>query len=203
MRPISFRTLPCLALGALCFFAMSISPADAQERFNVLRAAPPNSAPPPDFQHPDLAGKPHSLSDFKGKAVVLVFFATWCPLCAEEMPKFSALQNTYEGKGFTVLAVSVDAAGPNLVRRWAESKNLNYPILHDQKWASRRTHNVRFVPTAYLIDRAQKLAAWVVGSADWNGARARDLIHRALQNKAAAGESAAGKKMVALAGRDS
>ena len=77
-------------------------------------------------------GKHHKLSEFKGKVVMLAFFATWCPLCDEEMPRFSDLQKKYEDEGFTVLAVSVDRASPGFVQKWAENKKLKYPVLHDQ-----------------------------------------------------------------------
>ena len=186
MRPIPFSRLCFFALGVLLFLAVSSAPADAQSRFNVLRMAPENSVPPPDFQYPDLTGKHHKLSDFKGKVVILAFFATWCPLCEEEMPKLSALQKKYGDQGFTVLAVSVDRAGPGFVQKWAKNKKLNYPIFHDQTWSSRRTHNVRYVPTVYLIDRDQQLVAWVVGVTDWSSDQASGIIRRILQRKSAA-----------------
>ncbi len=192
MRPIPLSRPHVFALAALLFLGMLASPADAQRsRFHVLRAAPENAVPPPDFQYPDLAGNPRNLGDFRGKVVLLAFFATWCPMCDKEMPKFSALQKKYGGEDFTVLAVSVDGAGAGLVERWARGKGLNYPVLHDRDWTSRQTHNVRFVPTVYLIDREQRLAAWAVGTADWSGARASGMIRRLLQGKTAAREPAA------------
>ena len=186
MRPIPFFKLCFLVFSALMLLAVPVSIAHAQSRFNVLRMAPENSAPPPDFQYPDLMGKHHKLSEFKGKVVMLAFFATWCPLCDEEIPRFSDLQKKYEDEGFTVLAVSVDRASPGFVQKWAENKKLKYPVLHDQNWTSRRTHNVRYVPTVYLIDREQHLVAWVVGATDWSSDRANAIIRRTHERKSVA-----------------
>lgn len=192
MRLVPLRRSLVPALGALLVLGVLAAPADAQRsRFHVLREAPANAVPPPDFRYPDLAGKPRHLRDYQGKVVLLAFFATWCPMCDKEMPKFSAVQKKYGGADFTVLAVSVDSAGASLVERWARRKGLNYPVLHDKGWTSRRTHNVRFVPTAYLIDREQRLAAWGVGVVDWSGPRASGMIRRLLRGEAAAPAPAA------------
>lgn len=188
VRLIPFFKLRFLALGTLLLLVAPVFAVHAQSRFNVLRMAPENSVPPPDFQYPDLTGKRHRLKDFKGKVVMLAFFATWCPLCDEEMPRFSALQEKYGDRGFTVLAVSVDRTSPGFMRKWVKKKKLNYPVLHDQVWTSRRTHNVRYVPTVYLIDREQQLVAWVVGVADWSSDRASGIVSRTLERKSVAHE---------------
>lgn len=154
--------------------------AEAGSAFNTLRLAPKDAAPPPDFTFPDLNGKPHRLRDLKGKVVLLAFFATWCPLCNEEMPRLKAIHEKYKDRGLTVLAVSIDRAGAGLVRAWVKGKKLTYPVLHDQRYTSRRSHNVRFVPTVYLLDRQQKLAAWVIGIADWDRGQGASLIERLL-----------------------
>lgn len=168
--------------------------AEAGSAFNTLRIAPEDAAPPPDFTFPDLDGKPHRLRDLKGKVVLLAFFATWCPLCNEEMPRLKATHEKYKDRGLTVLAVSIDRAGAGLVRAWVKEKKLPYPVLHDQRYASRRSHNVRFVPTIYLLDRRQKLTAWVIGAADWQRGEGAALIERLLAAPEEAKSTALRKK---------
>ncbi|MDA1001183.1 MAG: TlpA disulfide reductase family protein [bacterium] len=168
--------------------------AEAGSAFNTLRIVPGDAAPPPDFTFPDLEGKPHRLRDLKGKVVILAFFATWCPLCNEEMPRLKAIHEKYKDRGLTVLAVSIDRAGAGLVRAWVKEKKLTYPVLHDQRYASRRSHNVRFVPTVYLLDRQQKLAAWVIGAADWDRGKGASLIERLLKAPEREKSSAVPKK---------
>lgn len=175
-----FRAMGGFAAAALLAACLGASPAEGAPRFNVLRFAPEGAVPPKDFSFPGLDGRTGRLSDHRGKVVLLAFFATWCPLCNEEMPKLTRLQEKFGDRGFVVLAVSIDRAGPDLVRAWADQKKLTYPILHDRGFTSRRTHNVRFVPTLYLLDRGLGLRAWAVGAVDWEGERATALIEKLL-----------------------
>jgi thiol-disulfide isomerase/thioredoxin len=68
--------------------------------------------PAPDWQLSDVNGKPVKLSDFKGKVILLNFWATWCPPCRAEIPGFVALQTKYADKGFSVIGVSLDLQDP-------------------------------------------------------------------------------------------
>lgn len=165
----------CLFL-VVAFWVFGHGEGEAAPRFNTLRIAPEGAASPKDFTYPDLSGKPVRLSDYRGKVVLLSFFATWCPLCSEEMPKLIRLHERFRDRGFTVLAVSIDQVASSFVQKWVEQKKLNYPVLHDRSDTSRRTHNVRFVPTLYLFDRNLNLAAWAIGSVDWEGEKAAALI---------------------------
>lgn len=185
--------LRAAGIGAVLIACLLVlgPPAGAQARFNVLQAAPPGAAPPADFTFPDLEGRPRRLSEWRGKVVLLAFFATWCPLCNEEMPKLTQLQKRYEARGFTVLAVSIDQVGAAAVKRWAGEKGLGYPVLHDARFSARATHNVRFVPTLYLLDRKLGLAAWTIGSVDWGGKEASALLDRLLAAPSASGPAAA------------
>ena len=106
--------------------------AGAAPIFNRLLMAPSGSTPPKDFSYPTLAGEKRTLGEFRGRGVLLSFFATWCPLCNEEMPKLVRVHEKYKARGLTVLAVSVDRSPASFVKLWAEKKKLNYPVLHDQ-----------------------------------------------------------------------
>lgn len=164
--------------------------AGAAPIFNRLLMAPSGSTPPKDFSYPTLSGEKRTLGEFRGRVVLLSFFATWCPLCNEEMPKLVRVHEKYKARGLTVLAVSVDRSPASFVKLWAEKKKLNYPVLHDQKFQSRLRYNVRNVPTIYVLDRNLQLAAWSVGRVNWEGKKAARLIENLLARPAAEGDAA-------------
>ena len=163
-----------------CLLGLKPPAGAAEPRFHVLQTVPPGTPPLADFTFPDLGGKSRRLSEWRGKVVLLAFFATWCPLCNEEMPRLSKLQKRYEARGFSVLAVSIDQVGAGPVGWWARERGLAYPILQDSSFSSRATHGVRFVPTLYLLGREMRPAARAVGSVDWEGKEASGLIERLL-----------------------
>ncbi len=170
-----------ILVAALWVVLFTAGGAKSAPTFNQLLIAPKGATPPKDFSFPSLKGKVGKLSEVKGKVVLLAFFATWCPLCNEEMPKLTRVYEKFKDKGLVVLAVSIDQAPASFVKLWAEKKKLTYPVLHDQKYSVRRTHNVRFVPTIYVLDRDLQLAAWTIGQANWEGKKATDLIERLLK----------------------
>jgi len=87
--------------------------------------------PPPglaaDFDLPDLAGKRHRLSAYRGKVVLVNFWATWCPPCRAEIPGFIRLRDRLGSKGFEILGIAVD--NPEAVARFWQEMKINYPIL--------------------------------------------------------------------------
>lgn len=81
----------------------------------------------PDFTVTDIAGKQHKLSDYRGKDVMLVFWATWCPPCKAEIPHLIVLRNTISRDKLAILAVSNER--PDVVEKYVSSRNLNYTVL--------------------------------------------------------------------------
>src|SRR5690348_13547526 len=83
----------------------------------------------PDWHLSDVDGKPVKLSDFKGKVVILDFWATWCPPCRAEIPEFVAIQKKYADKGFTVIGISLDQQGASVVKSFMNQLGMNYPVV--------------------------------------------------------------------------
>src|SRR6476660_8687237 len=85
--------------------------------------------PAPDFTLQSLDNKTVHLSDFRGKAVLLNFWATWCQPCKIEMPWFAELQRQYAGEGLQVVGIAMDDASPENIEKFAKDLGVNYPVL--------------------------------------------------------------------------
>jgi peroxiredoxin len=122
--------------------------------------------PAPDFTLPDLEGKLHSLADFRGRVVVLNFWATWCPPCIDEMPSLQRLHQALADRGIAVLAVSVDERFKD-VPPFVSKFGLTFPVLYDEgKKVSRKYQTFKY-PETYILDRQGRLKSKVVGPRDW------------------------------------
>ena len=101
----------------------------------------------------DLDGKLVHSTDFKGKVVVLDFWATWCPPCRAEIPGFIALQKKYAAQGLTVVGVSVDEAGLKTVKAFALKNGINYPVVLTDSKIVEAYGGIDGLPTTFIIDR--------------------------------------------------
>jgi peroxiredoxin len=117
----------------------------------------------PDFTMSDASGKPVKLSDFRGKVVLLNFWATWCGPCKIEIPMLKGLQETYEDRNFTVLGVSLEDDGWNVVKPYMERAQFNYPVMVGSEDIAALYGGLEAMPTTFLIDKAGRIAAVHVG----------------------------------------
>jgi peroxiredoxin len=166
-------------LFALFFTALSAAMAAEEKPRAELRAAK-HPIPATDFYLRDLNGKLVRLSDFRGKVVLLNFWATWCKSCLKEMPSMQQLYQAYRGKGFEIIAVSVDTASAAKVRAYAEKLGLTFPILHDRDSLISRLYSNPGVPSSYLIDPQGKVAYRVLGEYDWLSENAINVVEKLL-----------------------
>jgi len=126
---------------------------------------PAAGAPAPDFAVPGLDGKELRLSDFRGKAVLLNFWATWCPPCREEMPFLENFYKAHQAEGLVLVAVNVmQRDSRESVAKYAADMGLTFPIGLDESYAAGQKYGVRFLPTSYLIDRQGMIVATKVGA---------------------------------------
>ena len=120
---------------------------------------------PPDFELKDANGKIVHLSDYKGKVVLLDFWATWCVPCGVEIPWFTGFEREYKDRGFEVLGVSLDENGWKDINPFAAAKKINYRVvLGNQKLADQ--YGLEAYPTTFVIDREGRIASVHVGLVD-------------------------------------
>ncbi len=149
--------------------------------FNVID--PPEQIAAPNFQ--DKMGQPVNLDSFKGKVVVLNFWATWCPPCIAEMPALDRLQSELGGADFAVVAVSTDREGIKKSApfyRRAGIKNL--ALYNDTRGNLLGAFNGKSLPITVLIDRDGNVVGRMEGAAQWDSAEAKALIAHYLKNHA-------------------
>ncbi len=113
----------------------------------------------PDFRLHDESGVELRLTDYRGKALVLNFWATWCEPCKLEIPWFIEFENKYQNEGFAVLGVSMDEDGWKAVKPYVAKMRINYRVLLGNEATARLYGGVASVPTTLLIDRTGKIAA--------------------------------------------
>jgi peroxiredoxin len=112
----------------------------------------------PDFTLTDANGKRVSLSDFRGKVVLLNFWATWCGPCAIEIPWFVQFEQQFRSKGLEIIGVSLDDDGWKAIKPFAEQHHINYPILLGNDSVAQLYGGLDALPTTFMIDREGRIA---------------------------------------------
>ncbi len=107
--------------------------------------------PAPGFQLPNLDGQTIALSDFRGKPVMLNFWATWCGPCRVEMPYIQQVYDERSGDGLVVLAIDIGES-PAKVKEFMQDYGLTFPVLLDVKTEVAKQYNIRAIPTTFFID---------------------------------------------------
>jgi cytochrome c biogenesis protein CcmG/thiol:disulfide interchange protein DsbE len=121
----------------------------------------------PEFRLPNLNGQIINLSDFRGRVVMIHFWATWCPPCVEEIPELADLNQQLAGSDFTMLAVSVDEGGAPAVNSFLQQKGLNLPVLLDPDRTTAGRYGTLKFPETYLLDREGIVRYKIIGPGDW------------------------------------
>ena len=134
----------------------------------------------PAFRLPSLAGAPVALQSFRGKLVVLNFWATWCPPCVAEMPSLERLHRTLESEGLQVLGVSIDEDEREL-RKFVAARGVTFPILRDPGGRiSAGAYRTTGYPDTFVIDAAGVLKEQYVGPSEWDTPEAIEHFRRLL-----------------------
>lgn len=177
MRFVRRGWLPALLL--LIAFVRGEAASDPYESLALMRPAKKTGAK--EFALPGPKGSTVRLGEFKGKAILLNFWATWCPPCLEEMPAMEKLYQRHKGQGFVVLGISVDTEGEKVVTPFLQEHKLTFPVAYDPKMKMAELYQLRALPTTYLINREGQIVAMALGPREWNGPDAHTLIESLLK----------------------
>jgi len=170
MQRRSSLARPLVVLAALAFTA----PAGAAE----LKAWTGGATPPLVLQ--DLHGRTHRLADYRGKVVLVNFWATWCEPCRDEMPSIERLRQSLAGQPFEVLAVNI---GEPLgrIERFLERMPLGFPMLLDRDTGVAKAWKARVVPATFLVGPAGRIRYVRYGELDWSSEPVRKRVAELLE----------------------
>jgi thiol-disulfide isomerase/thioredoxin len=183
----------CVLIAAVSFSAAAQGASSAAGTGKALPAelanlliksgfqVPSKAVLPEDFTLTALDGSRKSLSSFKGKVVVLSFWATWCGPCKLELPSMQALYQKMKSKGLEIVAVDL-AEEKQLVARFVKSNGLSFPILLDADVSVGTAWGASSIPTNYLLDRSGRVIARVIGfdGTEWTSAGRVSLFEQIL-----------------------
>ena len=135
-----------------------------------------------NFSLPLTDGRNVTLSSYRGKVVILNFWATWCPPCRNEMPSMETLYQRFKNRGLELLAVNLgeDKAA---VQQFIRNNKYTFPVLLDSVQKTGRQYGISAIPASYIIDREGKIIARVVGSISWDDPKIFTAFEALLENK--------------------
>ncbi len=172
------RSLPALLDDAMRKLARAPHPARALPPRQAMADTPVTPRPPTllpwrgesrrlALHFPDLNGIPRDLRDYRGKIVLINFWASWCPPCVEELPSLIRLKQRLRGQPFEILGVDIGEEG-QAVRKFLERFEIDYPILLDRDAVSTRSWRIHAYPSSFLIDRTGLVTHAYQGGLAWD-----------------------------------
>jgi len=142
---------------------------------SALKLRTSHHTPPPPLMLLDLAGKPHSLEDYRGKVVVINFFGTWCPPCLQEMPSLLLLAEAWKDSPFIVLAIDVGDSAAKLRQLFGKHRKA-FTILLDSRQTASRSWGVLSFPTSFVLDPEGRIRYSVEGIVAWDDPKVASQI---------------------------
>ena len=157
-----------MKLAFLLLLALAL-PASAQPLKKWTGAATP------PLELTDVQGKVHRLADYRGKAVLVNFWATWCGPCREEMPSMEQLRVAMQGRPFVVLAVNV-GEGARVAGDYGSQMSLGFPLLLDRDTKTTRAWGARILPASFVVGPDGRIRYSYLGAIDWASPEVRAAI---------------------------
>jgi len=148
--------------------------------FKLTNFDPP--FPAPAFELPGLEGEQLTLEDYKGKFVLLNFWATWCPPCLEEMPSMETIHQLYKDKDFTVVAISSDEGGKTDIDPFIEKLGVTFPILMDADKAVSSVYGAINLPLSFILNPEGMVIAGSEGARDWSSEEAKSVLEEMFES---------------------
>jgi peroxiredoxin len=177
---------PCIPVVVVLLLCWSVAwgggRRDANSRVEDLGVG----LPAPDFTLKDLEGNDITLHEYRGRVVVLSFWATWCPACRAEMPSLEALHRRMAEQGVVVLGVN-GGEPVERVRDFMTNLRLSFPVAMDTDGRIHARYHIRQYPVTFIIDRKGRLVERHLGLRDWNAPEVvetlRTLAEKGLEGK--------------------
>ena len=176
------RVLPILLAALLSAPLAAVRAADDQSLTPI--SGQPNA---PDFDLKDPQGRPQRLADYRGKPVILNFWATWCPPCREEMPSMQRAYEVLAAEGIAVIAVNV-GEDADAIAQFMEEEPVDFPLPMDTDAKVAQRYHTQGLPTTYVVDPQGRLAYRAMGSREWDSSKLLDQV-RALKQSPGTQES--------------
>jgi len=168
------RVIPLLVLLFFTIFVREASCLDTAPQIGKLA---------PSFELADVNGNKVSLSEYKGKVILINFWATWCAPCKAEMPSLNNLFLAFKNDGFIVLAISVDSS-EKPVQSFLKGKSIALPVLMDKEQdVYFDLYGVLGLPTSFLIDRDGIITELIRGEREWDAPDMKDKVGKLLMRK--------------------
>jgi peroxiredoxin len=182
VRGVNFRTLILLVLMAVGVGIIVLLQLKDSSFNSSGKSLLGEGVPAPNFSLPDLEGKKVSLTDFKGKVVLLNIWATWCAPCVAEMPSMEKLYQELKGEDFLLLAISVDESGAEAVKPFVEKHRLGFPVLLDTNGEIKNLYQATGIPESFIIDKNGIIVEKIIGPRDWADSRAIRYFRNIIQS---------------------
>jgi len=170
------RALKAWVVAALAVASMSASGA-AWAAGGTMKPWAGGATPPLTLR--DVAGREHRLADYRGKVVVVNFWATWCDPCREEMPSMQRLQDKLAGKPFAILAVDYGEGAPR-VNDFLKKIGVRFTVLLDRDTSAATAWKVKVLPTTLVLDPEHRVRYSAVGDIEWDSPPIESTIRRLL-----------------------
>lgn len=153
----------CAVVALLIYAGARYSRPTAAAEAAAVKVSDAQGSMAPEFELASLSGQNVKLSGYRGKAVLLNFWATWCAPCKIEMPWFEDLYKQYKPQGLEIVGVSMDDGGKEEVERFVKEMKVNYTILQGSEKVADNYGGVQFLPETFIIDRNGKIVKTLFG----------------------------------------
>lgn len=132
----------------------------------------------PDIDLTSIDGKQSKLSDYRGKAVFLNFWASWCNPCKAELRDIQDMSRKMDGKPFEIVAVSVDTTGADKLKEFLNDRGISFPVFLDPTMTSAKRYGVTGFPETFILDKKGVIAKRYVGPRDWTAKSMLDIFNQ-------------------------